>query len=208
MHYVWKTGATLCSLLFRFLLFALSQSTKKATANNLKFGPIHTLWFRQIGEDNLDFRSVLMINILVQHLVTQASGWHSGALGDILALWVTFWRSGWHSGALGDILALWVTFWLSGWHSGALGDILALWVTFWRSGWHSGALGDILALWVRFGLLAVTCTLVEVSLILQVTSYSHRDANNLWIIKPREPIDGEEVMLVKSGDLVRLQHKQ
>ena len=148
MHYVWKTGATLCSLLFRFLLFALSQSTKKATANNLKFGPIHTLWFRQIGEDNLDFRSVLMINILVQHLVTQASGWHSGALGDILALWV------------------------------------------------------------RFGLLAVTCTLVEVSLILQVTSYSHRDANNLWIIKPREPIDGEEVMLVKSGDLVRLQHKQ
>ena len=42
----------------------------------------------------------------------------------------------------------------------------------------------------------------------QVTGYSHKDDNNKWIIKKFdvEPTEGEEVTLVKNGDLVRLEH--
>lgn len=42
----------------------------------------------------------------------------------------------------------------------------------------------------------------------QVTSYSHKDENNKWRIKPhdREPGSNDEIMFVRSGDLVRLEH--
>lgn len=43
---------------------------------------------------------------------------------------------------------------------------------------------------------------------LQVTTYAHKDENNMWIIKPADTqwtkTDSPE--LVKSGDLVRLEH--
>ncbi|XP_034833789.1 protein O-mannosyl-transferase 2 [Maniola hyperantus] len=40
----------------------------------------------------------------------------------------------------------------------------------------------------------------------QITTYTHKDENNRWIVKPydREEVDG--VVLVRSGDLVRLTH--
>ncbi|XP_039757607.1 protein O-mannosyl-transferase 2 isoform X2 [Pararge aegeria] len=40
----------------------------------------------------------------------------------------------------------------------------------------------------------------------QITTYTHKDENNKWIVKPydREQVDG--VVLVRSGDLVRLTH--
>lgn len=42
----------------------------------------------------------------------------------------------------------------------------------------------------------------------QVTSYSHKDDNNRWKIKPpdREVGPNEDVMFVHNGDLVRLEH--
>ena len=42
----------------------------------------------------------------------------------------------------------------------------------------------------------------------QVTTYSHKDENNKWRLKPhnREVAEGEPVTMVKNGDLVRLEH--
>ena len=44
---------------------------------------------------------------------------------------------------------------------------------------------------------------------LQVTTYSHKDENNLWKIKPADRDASSEEsppIIVKSGDLVRLEH--
>ncbi|KAI8485373.1 Protein O-mannosyl-transferase 2 [Branchiostoma belcheri] len=42
----------------------------------------------------------------------------------------------------------------------------------------------------------------------QITAYTHKDDNNLWIIKryDRNPIAEDPVQFVKNGDLVRLEH--
>lgn len=42
----------------------------------------------------------------------------------------------------------------------------------------------------------------------QITTYTHKDDNNRWVIKPydKEQVDG--IVLVRSGDLVRLTHAQ
>ncbi|KAK7103260.1 protein O-mannosyl-transferase 2-like [Littorina saxatilis] len=42
----------------------------------------------------------------------------------------------------------------------------------------------------------------------QVTTYSHKDENNVWKLKPADrDVDGDEpVVLVKNGDLIRLEH--
>lgn len=42
----------------------------------------------------------------------------------------------------------------------------------------------------------------------QITGYSHKDENNMWIIKPShsEPLDRSYPVFVKNGDLVRLEH--
>ncbi|XP_049547589.1 protein O-mannosyl-transferase 2 [Anopheles darlingi] len=42
----------------------------------------------------------------------------------------------------------------------------------------------------------------------QVTTYSHKDLNNRWLIKPydKQPQPGANLTLVKHGDLVRLEH--
>ncbi len=43
-----------------------------------------------------------------------------------------------------------------------------------------------------------------------MTTYSHKDENNKWLIKyfDRSPEGGSTVDLVKNGDLVRLEHVQ
>ncbi|CAG0918175.1 unnamed protein product [Notodromas monacha] len=46
----------------------------------------------------------------------------------------------------------------------------------------------------------------------QVTTYSHKDPNNVWVVKPYDapipPLNGtDEIELVKNGDLIRLEHK-
>ena len=45
-------------------------------------------------------------------------------------------------------------------------------------------------------------------LLMQVTTYSHKDDNNLWKMKPADRDVGtdEPVILVKNGDLIRLEH--
>ena len=42
----------------------------------------------------------------------------------------------------------------------------------------------------------------------QVTTYSHKDSNNLWLIKKADvnPKENEHAHLVKNGDLIRLEH--
>lgn len=42
----------------------------------------------------------------------------------------------------------------------------------------------------------------------QITTYTHKDDNNKWLIKPfnNVPDDDKEIKIVKSGDLVRLEH--
>ena len=44
--------------------------------------------------------------------------------------------------------------------------------------------------------------------LMQVTTYSHKDDNNLWKVKPADRDVGTEepVILVKNGDLIRLEH--
>ncbi|XP_022643543.1 protein O-mannosyl-transferase 2-like isoform X2 [Varroa destructor] len=44
----------------------------------------------------------------------------------------------------------------------------------------------------------------------QVTTYSHKDENNQWLIKPwdREVQENDTVILLKDGDLLRLEHTQ
>ncbi|XP_053669548.1 protein O-mannosyl-transferase 2 [Anopheles marshallii] len=42
----------------------------------------------------------------------------------------------------------------------------------------------------------------------QVTTYSHKDDNNKWLIKPYDKQSLENVTLIKHGDLVRLEHVQ
>ena len=43
---------------------------------------------------------------------------------------------------------------------------------------------------------------------MQVTTYSHKDENNMWKVKPADRDVGtdEPVILVKNGDLIRLEH--
>jgi len=43
---------------------------------------------------------------------------------------------------------------------------------------------------------------------LQITTYSHKDENNMWLLKPAiEEADREgEAVIVKNGDLIRLEH--
>lgn len=45
-------------------------------------------------------------------------------------------------------------------------------------------------------------------IIFQITTYTHKDENNKWLIKPYnvETVDG--IQYVKHGDLVRLEHTQ
>lgn len=59
--------------------------------------------------------------------------------------------------------------------------------------------------------LAAVCTSMHICFIissLQVTTYSHKDENNLWRIKP--PLEEPEIdmppIYVKNGDLIRLEH--
>uniref|UniRef100_A0A182XAH3 Protein O-mannosyl-transferase 2 n=1 Tax=Anopheles quadriannulatus TaxID=34691 RepID=A0A182XAH3_ANOQN len=42
----------------------------------------------------------------------------------------------------------------------------------------------------------------------QVTTYSHKDENNRWLIKPYDKQTVENVTLIRHGDLVRLEHVQ
>ncbi|XP_058980283.1 protein O-mannosyl-transferase 2 isoform X1 [Musca domestica] len=42
----------------------------------------------------------------------------------------------------------------------------------------------------------------------QVTSYTHKDENNVWIIKPHDKEFTKDVVFLKHGDLVRLEHLQ
>ncbi|XP_073812438.1 protein O-mannosyl-transferase 2 isoform X2 [Musca autumnalis] len=42
----------------------------------------------------------------------------------------------------------------------------------------------------------------------QVTSYTHKDENNAWIIKPHDEEFTEKLKLLKHGDLIRLEHVQ
>lgn len=53
----------------------------------------------------------------------------------------------------------------------------------------------------------ILCKLLTFALT-QVTTYSHKDDNNLWKVKPADQdVDSSEtVTLLKSGDLVRLEH--
>jgi dolichyl-phosphate-mannose-protein mannosyltransferase len=41
-----------------------------------------------------------------------------------------------------------------------------------------------------------------------VTTYAHKDENNMWIIRPADPEwrKSDTPLLVKNGDLVRLEH--
>lgn len=42
---------------------------------------------------------------------------------------------------------------------------------------------------------------------LQITTYSHKDDNNLWLVKKFDTEEiPEEPVLVKHGDLIRLEH--
>lgn len=42
---------------------------------------------------------------------------------------------------------------------------------------------------------------------LQITTYSHKDDNNLWLVKKFDSDEmPSEAMLVKHGDLIRLEH--
>lgn len=46
---------------------------------------------------------------------------------------------------------------------------------------------------------------------IQITTYTHKDENNKWLVKPyNDEIkpDEEDVVLVKHGDLIRLEHIQ
>ncbi|XP_059220092.1 protein O-mannosyl-transferase 2 isoform X3 [Stomoxys calcitrans] len=40
----------------------------------------------------------------------------------------------------------------------------------------------------------------------QVTSYTHKDENNAWLVKPYDKEHLEKLSLVKNGDLIRLEH--
>uniref|UniRef100_A0A1A9WTR6 Protein O-mannosyl-transferase 2 n=1 Tax=Glossina brevipalpis TaxID=37001 RepID=A0A1A9WTR6_9MUSC len=40
----------------------------------------------------------------------------------------------------------------------------------------------------------------------QITTYTHKDDNNKWLIKPFNKEPGKEVRFVRNGDLVRLEH--
>ncbi|VVD04818.1 unnamed protein product, partial [Leptidea sinapis] len=42
----------------------------------------------------------------------------------------------------------------------------------------------------------------------QITTYTHKDENNRWRIQPYDGEPGQELLVVRSGDLVRLTHAQ
>lgn len=49
---------------------------------------------------------------------------------------------------------------------------------------------------------------VNFSCISQITTYTHKDENNKWLIKPYNVEALDDVQFVKHGDLVRLEHTQ
>ncbi|XP_061388961.1 protein O-mannosyl-transferase 2 [Musca vetustissima] len=42
----------------------------------------------------------------------------------------------------------------------------------------------------------------------QITSYTHKDENNAWLIKPHDRESTDNLVLLKNGDLLRLEHVQ
>ena len=57
---------------------------------------------------------------------------HPAAPPEMLRAWVgSAWGCGWHRGAVGRAVGLWVTPWVCGSHHGAVGRTMGLWVTLW-----------------------------------------------------------------------------
>lgn len=44
--------------------------------------------------------------------------------------------------------------------------------------------------------------------VLQITTYTHKDENNKWLIKPYNKDPSVDIRILKNGDLVRLEHTQ
>lgn len=44
--------------------------------------------------------------------------------------------------------------------------------------------------------------------LLQITTYTHKDDNNKWIIKPYNADSVKGIKVLKSGDLIRIEHLQ
>lgn len=44
--------------------------------------------------------------------------------------------------------------------------------------------------------------------VLQITTYTHKDENNKWLIKPYNKNPPDDIRVLKNGDLVRLEHTQ
>lgn len=44
--------------------------------------------------------------------------------------------------------------------------------------------------------------------VLQITTYTHKDENNKWLIKPYNKEPSNDIKILKNGDLVRLEHTQ
>ena len=47
-----------------------------------------------------------------------------------------------------------------------------------------------------------------IELLAKVTTYTHKDENNKFLIKPYNKEPASDVVIVKHGDLIRLEHTQ